>query len=225
MSLRVLIVFLIALLALEAEAATVNLLGRSIEVAIPTGYCEIGPHPAEAEIVSRTREAIGNSNQILAMFADCTEREDLRNGNRTMFDNYGLILAQTPNGQLRALKGVSRSEYIRVLSGKLGGKGTSIIEAMKKGETRIKQFDSGAHLDEYLGLLSTDSNGLHVGMLMTLSGDTGKQKPIAGVSGLTVVKEMSISINFYQAYKTSPDFRGLLTHTQSAIASLVRVNN
>ncbi len=219
--LRAPILFLIALLALEAEAATVNLLGRSIEAAIPTGYCEVGAHPAEAEIGSRTREAIGNSNQILAMFADCKELEEFRKGRRTMLDNYGQILAQTPKGQLRALKGISRSEYIR----KISGKANDFTEAIKKGETRAKQFVTGLQTVENLGLLSTDSNGLYTGVLMTMPDDTGRPRSIIGIVGMTLVKEMSISINLYQAYRNSPDLRGLLARQQAATATFVRVNN
>jgi hypothetical protein len=209
------------LLAFEAEAATVNLLGRSIEAAIPTGYCEVGGHLAEAEIVSRIREGIGNSNQILAMFADCKELEDFRNGRRTMLDNYGQILAQTPKGQLRALKGLSRSEYIR----KISGKTNDFTEAFKKAETRVKQIVPGLQLGENLGILSTDSNGIYVGLLMTMPDDTGRARSIIGIVGMTLVREMSITINLYQPFKNSTDLRGLLARQQSAIASLVRVNH
>lgn len=219
--LRAPILFLIALLALKAEAATVNLLGRSIEAAIPAGYCEVGAHPAEAEIVSRAREAIGNSNQILAMFADCKELEDFRKGRRTTLDNYGQILAQTPKGQLRALKGVSRSEYIQ----KMSGQAKNFPEAFKKAETRLKQSVPGLQPLENLGILSTDSNGLYVGLLMTMTDDTGRPRPIVGIVGMTLVREMSITINLYQVYRNSQDLRGLLARQQSAIANFVRVNN
>lgn len=221
MSLRAPLVFLFALFVLEAEAATVNLLGSSIEAAIPTGYCEVGAHPAEAEIVSRTREGIGNSNQILVMFADCKELADFRKGRRTMLDNYGQILAQTPKGQLHALKGVSRSEYIQKMSGQV----KKFPESLKKAETRLKQFIPGLQLGENLGILSTDSNGLYVGLLMTMADDTGRPRPIIGVVGMTLVRELSITINLYRAYGNSPDLRGLLARQQSATASFVRVNN
>ena len=60
---------------------------------------------------------------------------------------------------------------------------------------------------------------------MTLTDDTGRPRPIIGVVGGTLVKEFSITINLYQAYRNSPDLRGLLARQQSAIASLVRANN
>lgn len=220
MSLRVLIVLTTVLLSLGAEAGTVNLLGRPVEAVIPSGYCEVGGHPADTELVSRTKEGIGTSNQILALFANCKELEEFRNGRRAMLDNYGQILAQTPKGQLRALKGVSRSEYIQ----KISAQSNRPSEAFKNAEARAKQYVPGYQgLD--LGLLSTDFNGLYVGLLMSMTDDTGRPRAIVGVVGMTLVKEFSVTINLYQAYKNTPDLRGLLALQKSAIANLVRTNN
>lgn len=220
MLLRTILVTVITLLSAGAEAATVNLLGRTIEIVIPAGYCEVGGHPAEAELVRRTKEGIGDSNQILVLFAECKELEDFRKGRRTMIDNYGQILAQTPKGQLRAIKGVSRAKYIQEISGK-----SNWTEAFKKAEVRVKQYAPGYQSQENLGLISTDANGLYMGILMTLTDDKGRPRPIIGVVGMTLVKELSISINLYQGYRKAPDLRGILARQQSAMANFVRANN
>jgi len=222
MSVRTLFFALFAIVAIDAQAATVTLLGRPIEVVIPNGYCEAGNHPADAEMVRRTREGIGNSNQIIVLFADCKELEDFRKDKRTMIDNYGQMLAQqTPKGQILSFKGVSRAEYIQ----KISDRSSYFPEAFKKAEARAKEFIPGNPSIENLGLLSTDSNGLYFGLLMVLSNDTGKLRTVVGVSGMTLVKERSISINLYQVYKKTPDLRGLLTRQQSAMANFVRSNN
>ena len=221
MSLRLLLSIVIPLLSIGAEASPVTLLGRSIEPVIPSGYCAVGGHPADTELVSSTREGIGTSNQILALFADCKELDDFRKGRRTMLDNYGQILAQTPKGQLRALKGVSRPDYIQKMSSGQAG----FTDAFKKAEARAKQYVRGYQSHENPGLHSTDSNGLYVGLLMTMTDHTGRPRPIVGVAGLTLVKELSFTINLYQAYRNTPDLRGLLARQQTAIASFVRANN
>jgi hypothetical protein len=220
MLLRLLLLSLFAFFAVDAQAASVTLLGRSIEIVIPNGYCEAGNNPADAEMVRRTREGIGNSNQIIVLFADCRELEKFRRGKGSMLDNYGMILAQTPKGQLRAFKGVTRPEFIQKISGK-----ANFSDAFKKAEARIKQIDPSLQSQENLGLLSTDSNGLYVGNLLTMTDDEGKPRTIVGVLGMTLVKELSISINLYQVYKKSPDLRGLLVRQQSAMAGFVRANN
>jgi hypothetical protein len=216
---RILLVSLITMFSIVAEAATVNLLGRTIEVVIPAGYCEVGGNPAENELVRRTKEGIGDSNQILVLFAACKELEDFRKGRRTMIDNYGQILVQTPKGQLRAIRGVSRAKYIQEISAK-----SNWADAFKKAEARIKQYSPG-YQSENLGLISTDANGLYMGILITLTDDKVGPRPVIGVVGMTLVKELSISINLYQVYRKEPDLRGILLRQQSAMANFVRANN
>jgi len=216
---RMFFVLLISLFSIRAEAATVELLDRPIEIIIPSGYCEVGGQPEDKEIVNRTKEAIGINNQVLALFADCKELKEFRKGKRAAFDNYGQILAQTPKGQLRAQKDISRDEYIK----KIGG--SNLSEACKKAQARAKQYIPGYQNFENLGVLSTDSNGIYVGLLMSMTDDTGKIKPIVGIVGITLVKELPISINLYQAYKGSPNLQSLLTLQKTAIANFVRKNN
>jgi hypothetical protein len=98
MLLRLLLLSLFAFFAVDVQAATVTLLGRSVEIVIPNGYCEFGNHPADVEMVRRVREGIGNANQIIVLFADCKELEKFRRGKGSMLDNYGQILAQTLKG-------------------------------------------------------------------------------------------------------------------------------
>ena len=81
-----------------AQAEPTTLLGRTIEAVIPSGYCEAGKHPADAELARRTIEGIGDSNQVLVLFANCKELEEFRRAKRSFLDNYGQILVQKPKG-------------------------------------------------------------------------------------------------------------------------------
>jgi len=105
MFLRPLFVLVLALVSLtDASAGSVTLLGQPIEIVIPPGYCEIGTHPADVEMVKFVREGIGTTNRVLALFAACGELEEFRTGKRKVIDNYGWILVQTSKGELRAYK-------------------------------------------------------------------------------------------------------------------------
>ena len=221
MALRFLLVCIFTLLTLNAQAGTATLLDRPIQFSIPTGYCEIGGLPPDEELVDRQKKAIGTSNQVLAMFADCNELEDYRKGNRTILDNYGQILAQKPKGHLRALKGVSRKEYIQNIS----AHSNYMADALNKAEARVRQYIPDYQSHENLGILNTDSNGLYFGILMTINDETGHPRKIIGVIGMTLVNEIPISINLYRVYRDTPNLRGLLTQQQSALASFVSENN
>ena len=171
-------------------------------------------------MVMRTKEAIGNSNQVLGFFARCKELQELHAGKRSMLDNYGQILAQTPKGQLRTLKGVTRSEYIRRMSGQADSS-----DALRRAEARVKELVPGYQSYENLGVLEADANGLYAGTLTTMVDHLGKPRQVVGIIGMTLVKELSVSINLYQTYTTTPEIRGLLSLQKSAMAAFVRVNN
>jgi hypothetical protein len=210
---------LVALAAI-ADAAPTTLLGRTIEAVIPGGYCEAGKHPADAELARRTIEGIGDSNQVLVLFANCKELEEFRRGKRFFLDNYGQILLQKPKGQLRALKGVTRPEFISKMAGR-----ADFSEAFNKAEVRIRQFEPSYQSMENLGPLGADANGLYIGLLLAMTGNTPQPRRIVGVAGMTLVKEMPATVNIYQAYKASPDLAGLLARQKAAMSAFVQANN
>lgn len=220
MLLRLLLLSLFTIIAVDLQAATITLLGRSVEIVIPNGHCEFGNHPADAEMVRRVKEGLGDSNQIIVLFADCREVVRFRGGKGAILDNYGQILAATPKGQLRALKGVTRPEFIQKISGKINPS-----DAFKKASARLQKIDPSYQLQENLGILSADSNGVYIGILLTMTDDAGKPRRVLGVTGMTLVKDLAISINLYQAYNKSPDLEGLLVRQKSVMASFVEVNN
>lgn len=203
-----------------AHAEPTTLLGRTIEAVIPTGYCEVGKHPADAELVRRTIEGIGDLNQVLVLFANCKELEEFRHGKRSFLNNYGQILVQKPKGQLRALKGVTRPEFISKMAGR-----ADFSESLKKAEVRIRQFEPSYQSMENLGLLGTDANGLYIGLLLAMTGDTPQPRRIVGVVGMTLVKELPASVNLYQGYKASPDLAALLVRQKAAMNAFVQANN
>lgn len=214
--------FLFAMFAIEAHAATIMLLNKQIVLTPPNGYCEVGTHSVEQALVRQTSEAVGNSNRILSFFADCRELEELRSGKRQVIDNYGQIMAPSPNGQLRILKGFTRQEYLKKMSARLNA---DLPSAIRNAEVWAKQVVPGYQTQGSLGLLRIDSNGMYLGMLMATSDSAGKVRKIVGVLGTTLVKELPISINLYQSFSRLPDLGGLLARQQAAMAFFVRANN
>lgn len=207
-------------LGTHVQAGQATVLGRLIELAVPAGYCEAGKHPAEAEVVRRTKEGIGTSNEVLVMFANCRELDELRAGKRQLFDNYGQILIQRPKGQLRAIPGITRADYISKISGQAG----AFPDAFKKAETRMRAFFPEYQSMENLGAIDKDENGLYVGLLLAITADTGQPRRIVGIVGLTLTRQLPVSLNLYQAYGSTPDLQALLTRQKAALAVFVQRN-
>ena len=205
---------------MTAQAETVTLLNRTIELVLPEGYCQAGNHQAEAEMMNQMKAALGNTNQLLLAFANCKELSDLRKGKRSTLDNYGQFLAPTQKGQVRVLAGLPRSEYIKKIKEQAG----HLPDAIKKAEARAKQFNPRLVSTENLGLLDTDPNGVYLGMLMAYKDNAGKSKPVSCILGMTLIKEIPVSINLYQAIKKSPDLQSILMRQKRSLADLVMAN-
>lgn len=205
----------------SAAARHVEVLGESIAVPIPVGYCEVGSHPIEAEIVRRLSDGVGNTNLVLAVFADCAEAAEVRRGTRATFDNYGQVMVPTPDGKLRKFPDGSRAEYLDLI-GVRAGRG--LPGAVERGAERAKIFVPGLQVQESLGVLATDTNGLYFGFLASIPDTTGKQKSVLGITGMTLVKAVPVSVNVYRAYSKSPELQAQLAREREAVAGLVRAN-
>lgn len=206
-----------------ARSEQVILLDRAIEIPIPNGYCQVGKHPTDAEMLIRITEGLGNSNKILTMFANCKELEDFRRGKRMLLDNFGQILVPTPKGKLGAFEGFSRGKFIAKLSG--SGVRESFDEGLKMGEARLKEIESSYQSVENLGSLGMDDNGLYTAIVLTMTDDTNQLRRILGITGTTLIKELPVSINIYQAYKGAPNLEALLAKQKSALSGIVKANN
>lgn len=218
----VLLVFF-TLLSISTQAGTVNLLGRQVEVVMPSGYCELGMHPSDADLIRRLNVIHGingNESQTLSTFADCKELEDLRNGKRLRVANYGTIYVPTPNGQIPVMKGITRSEFIQAAK----QDGQSVTDnALKTFESRVRERLPSLQVRS-IALLRIDSNGAYYGALVSYTDDKGKPGQSVSIMGATLVKELPVFINLVQVYTKSPDIRGLLSRQQAAIAQFVHAN-
>jgi len=226
--LRILLSQLFVLLAFGANASPVNLAGRQIEVVIPSGYCALSEeNPSDAEVIRVTKAGMENgSNQILVLFADCKEQSEVRGGKRQTYDNYGQILAQMRKGKLEPLKGVSRSEFIR----KIGGTSptVNVNQVVQSAVARYNAALSGGSISydaQKPYWLISDQNGSFYGMLGQLVDVYGKKSNLFAVLGISLIKEMSLTINIYQKFKGEPPVAQLLAKQQAAMAALVLGNN
>jgi hypothetical protein len=58
-----------------------------------------------------------------------------------------------------------------------------------------------------------------------MTDETNQLRRILGITGRTLIKELPVSINMYQAYKGSPNVGALLARQKSALAAIVKAND
>ena len=223
--LRFIVLQLLVLIAFGAQAAPGNLSGRKIEIPVPSGYCQFGKRFVDVELARAILSEIGNDNQVLAFFADCDELDAYRHGNRAALDNFGLVFAQARKGSNpEPIAGLSRQEFIKKNGGMIV---PNPADAVEIGETQYKLAQARGSLSlltQQPFHLQADNNGAYFGIFGQLSDGRGKTSNVLGVFGITLVKEMFISIEIYRRFSAAPPIEEMLERQQAAMAKLVTAN-
>lgn len=223
--LRIPIFSLLVLMALGAQAAVVDLADRKIEIPIPAEYCQFGKRLVDIELARVLLSQLGNDNQVLAFFGNCGELDAYRHRKRDALDNFGLVFAQTRKGSSPVpIVGVSRQDFIRDMGGVVV---PNLSDVVKSGETQYRLAQSRGRLSlltQQPFHLQADENGAYFGIFGRLPDAEGKPSTVLGVLGITIVKEMFLSIEIYQRFSDAPPIEELLARQQAAMARLVTAN-
>jgi len=223
--LRLIILQVLVLMAVAAQAAPVNLAGRKIEIPIPAEYCQFGKRFIDVELARTILSEIGNDNLVLAFFANCEELDAYRHGKRAALDNFGLVFAQARKGSNpEPIAGLSRPEFIRKNGGVIVPNLADVVEV---GETQYKLAQARGNLSfqsQQPFRLQADQNGAYFAIFGQLSDGRGKPSIVLGVFGITLVKEMFLSIEIYRRFSAAPPIEELLERQQAAMAKLVTAN-
>ena len=222
---RLIILQFLLLTAFGAQAAPVNLAGRKIEIAIPADYCQFGKRLVDVELARILLSELGNDNQVLAFFANCDELDAYRRRDRAAGDNFGLIFAQKRSGNAPLpITGRSREEFIKDMGGVVV---PELSDVLRNAEAQYRLAQSKGRLSlqtEQPFRLQADKNGAYYGIFGQLSDGRGQSSTVLGVLGITLVKEMFLSIEIYRRFNASPPIEELLERQQAAMERLVLAN-
>ncbi len=210
----------------SASAQDATLFGRQIHLQPPRGYCVADEAHVERRIVARVREGLQSQGPLLAMFVDCAELQRARAAGREVedgFDDYATYCALMSHGELRAIDQVSRQEFLdRMAQPARPGIDQDVIDkAMKQLHDMGSTFTSG----RYLGILDLDASAIYMGIAMSAPGQDGTAPArYLGVSGLTLIKGVRISVNRVRRYERPEDLPVLLAGQKQALSALVAAN-
>src|SRR5215467_5459882 len=167
-----------ALLAIScgASARDMKLGSVTVDLAAPRGYCElIDSNASDTRILQTIRTALGSENELLAMYADCTQLSDWRKGARQLLDDY-VQYQTTP-----ALKGATveaagtikdACKSVRDMAGQ------SLNETVTELNKRISTTASTAKVNEvkFIGVAAEDDTACYAAMLQKLTTEVRTEK-------------------------------------------------
>lgn len=232
-------VYLLALFAVgyasaqPAQVVTETYAGVPIRLVIPQGYCAIRrDDPLGALSYQFQEEGNKGSNRVALLFSDCKEWAKRVANNSYRVRNHGSYLFQFVRKQEQlAPESYTLEKYIADgLTNSLKTDGITsessnakITEAIKKrleaSTIAAPTFDSPLNL----GLIDRNDQALFFGLGMTVKYPNEAPR-INGVTAMTLVKQVPVSINIYSDHNPKTSFNKLLMQQREVVRKFFDAN-
>ncbi|MCW5772973.1 MAG: hypothetical protein KIT16_15120 [Rhodospirillaceae bacterium] len=199
---RILAFLLVCLAATAPRAETVEavVLGSTIKLVVPEGFCVFDRGNAiENQIVSNMERAVATTNRVLAAFAACAQRDELRGGQRTVLDDFGSYMTPLRGSVLT----MPPAEFARRMEEVFKSQGASIIKgAEEQMRDRIGAMELGVKVGEQklIGVLRTDERATYLGVIQNLGLPNGQNKVQLALIATGLANARIISLNLYTRY-------------------------
>jgi hypothetical protein len=204
---RPVVAFLIAAITatpLRAETVEVAIDGATVILALPAGHCPLErDHEADRVLIETVEKIVSATNRVLASFADCSQRDDLRAGRRQVLDDYGQYMTPVRGNRVN----LPPADFARQMTEVFKQQGAQIIQGAEADtRERIGALKLGIRMGEnkMLGVLRTDERASYIGLVQNLGLPDGSTKLQVGVAAFGAVKQRIVSLNMYARFEEGP---------------------
>ena len=208
-----------AIIQPSAATESVNVLGQQITFSNPGGYCTPGKSAREVELMDLARRSLGEGSRLVHAAVRCSELEDYRKGRRDMLDHWLQIQLIGPKGSFQRIE-MPREAFLSGLS-----KSSPRVNAAELNQRLKTSFEnSDINLsDMKFEPIGRDGNAVYFSMRMNMSvGETSR--PISGISGITLLNSLPLSINVYEGTGSARS-RGQLQAVQQELLNSLLTEN
>jgi hypothetical protein len=185
----------------RAETVRAEIGGTAVTLALPVGHCALErSHDVDRVIIETVERVVANTNHVLAAFAECGQRAELREGRRKLLDDYGQYMTPIRGGQST----LPPATFARQMTEVFQKQGAKMIEGAE-ADTREKlsALRLGIRMGEnrLLGVLKTDDRAAYLGIVQALGLPDGGTKVQVGIAAFGLVKQQVLSLNLYSRFE------------------------
>jgi hypothetical protein len=223
---RLVFVAVLAAAATSATASETVIGGVSINLPVPSGFCELSAgNPADKQMVANVSAVLTKGGiKLLNMSADCQQLADWRAHKRNYLDDF--VEYQTPTAQMDQLVASPEAaikntcQEFRTQGSQIVGNETANVKAIIEDTLKKVKMNEMS----FLGVLAEDANVCYVAQLQKLQTDNGSEKTLIVLIGITVIKNKNIWVDRYTVYKGQDTAAGLVSPLKATIAALSAAN-
>lgn len=127
----------ISLFCVAAAAEPISLLGRTIDVQPPAGYCTLGESPIEQTLARMQREATEATGEVIHIAVECRELDEFARGQRLMPSHWAEIVVLKARGVLKPVTG-PREIFIAQVFGELPPRPVDLATASRELQAALR---------------------------------------------------------------------------------------
>lgn len=194
-------------------------LGQQIVFTNPAGYCTPGTSARELELMNISRRSLGNGARLIHAAVRCNELEEFRNGRRELLDHWLQIQLIGRNGNFQRIE-VSREAFVSGVAREVPPVDTSEVNRRINAAFEGRDVSIG---NAAFQLIGRDGNAAYFSIraLMTIE---DIQRPVSGVSALTLLNALPLAVNVYEATGSPQSRQQLASVQQELLLSLFSEN-
>lgn len=187
-----------AVLACAAGAEPVTMLGRTIDVRPPAGYCTIGRSPIEQTLARMQREATEATGEVIHIAVECRELDEFVRGQRLLPSHWTEIVVLKARGVLKPVTG-PREAFIAQVFGELPPRPVDLEAASRELQAALR--NPALKLDSYEPVtIGRDEQAAYL-----LTRIRAQYRSMAldwrSLAALTVVNELPLALYVFEPMK------------------------
>ena len=216
----------------SAASTEVPFAGFALRIDPGPAYCQLdeNAHEADRQTFAQQRHGNADHNEVVAIFAACSELKAFRRGEG--MNRYAILLAPYVEGRLQPLRETARDAFLAAIGRRLSERELSI--PTKKLNRRLNEFIDadtdwnrrGLTMSEprQLGMLDKDDAAVYHGMVME-NEIAGARFTTASVMGLTLIAGYPLQYGLYRSYVDETTITDLLAEIRPIMRFLADQND
>lgn len=205
--------------SLRAEQASIGKV--KIELVAPEGYCALeASRTADQQVLSVVQTALGATNRLIGMSADCNQLEEIRQGKSKPLANYAQY--QTLTTLMDGALPTAPASFIKQLCTMMRAEGEKMMGQLEAGiKSRMEFAAKNAKVNSVnlVGVVDEEEEVCYFAALISAVMANGVKNDQLSLGAVTVVDGKLVYYYLFQPYAKSDDVTAALKKQKVNVAA------
>ena len=198
---------------------TVDILGQKLTFSNPSGYCTLGNTQPERDLLNVSQRSVGLGSCIIHVAVRCSELAAFKRGIRDELDHWLQIQLIGSKGDFKRME-IGRETFLAAIA-KVSPR-LDTAEISRRIKSALADTDVSM-TNMQVAPLGRDGNAAYFSLRMNLS-TRSSSRPVTGLSVITLVNSLPLTINVYEGTGTATGREQLQPTLQLLLLSVLTEN-